>query len=286
MAWVKIDDRFYDHPKWANAPGDSIALWVAAMAWCNRNDSIDGFIPTTKLTGLVNVKNVKRTCADLIERRAFIAADGGCRIHDYAEFQQSEKVQQIRRKRSENGKKGAAARWQMPSDLPSQEPQDLPNQVPWQTNAPTPDTRELQVSNETDDIPLPGPPPSSSWQPIEQLAHQLARHQCAARTEPPTNLGAWIASARRGILAERQPELARLIAISADINAAAATLAGTTAPQSEQRAAAPTHPDTCECEGTGFVPVDPDDESRTAEVTRCKRTEWPDAQVIPIRGAS
>ena len=58
MAWVKIDQHFYDHPKWAEAPGDSIALWLAAMAWCNRNNSLDGFIPTAKLHGLVNIRNL------------------------------------------------------------------------------------------------------------------------------------------------------------------------------------------------------------------------------------
>lgn len=115
MAWVKIDEHFYDHPKWAEAPGDSIALWLAAMAWCNRNDSLDGFIPASKLIGLVNVRNVKRTAADLVHRQAFHpqtrGGASGYLIHDYPEFQQPEKVREIAAKRSANGKKGAAVRW-------------------------------------------------------------------------------------------------------------------------------------------------------------------------------
>lgn len=115
MAWVKIDQHFYDHPKWVSAPGDSIALWVAAMAWCNRNESIEGFIPTTKLHGLVAVRSVKRTTGDLVQRRAFHEADldgvAGFVIHDYAEFQQPDKVRALGNKRSEAGRRGAAIRW-------------------------------------------------------------------------------------------------------------------------------------------------------------------------------
>jgi len=111
MAWVKIDDQFYDHPKWADAPGDSIALWLCAMAWCNRNDAFDGYIPAAKLGGLFAVKNAKRTCADLVARRAFVPHDNGYLIHGYEEWQQNEKVRAVRAKRSEAGKKGAESRW-------------------------------------------------------------------------------------------------------------------------------------------------------------------------------
>jgi hypothetical protein len=111
MAFVRIDQEFYDHPKWATAPGDSIALWVAAMAWCNRNESWDGYIPANKLAGLVNVRNVKRTVADLCDRVAFSVHGEGYLIHEYPEYQQNEKVRKLRDTRSEAGKKGAESRW-------------------------------------------------------------------------------------------------------------------------------------------------------------------------------
>jgi hypothetical protein len=111
MAWVKIDDHFDEHPKWDNAPGDSIALWLAAMAWCNRSDERSGRIPETKTRGLVNVRNHKATIADLVKRGVFHRVDGGFLIHDYEEFQQNEKVKAIRAKRSEAGKAGARSRW-------------------------------------------------------------------------------------------------------------------------------------------------------------------------------
>lgn len=111
MVWVKIDDHFDEHPKWSDAPGDSVALWLAAMAWCNRNDSIEGFIPTLKLHGRVHVRNLKRTIADLVARDVFHPVEGGFLIHDYPEYQQPEKVKEIRGKRAAAGRKGAAVRW-------------------------------------------------------------------------------------------------------------------------------------------------------------------------------
>jgi hypothetical protein len=111
MAWVKIDDEFYDHPKWSDAPGDSVALWLAMLAWCNRNDSIEGFIPAVKCAGLITVRNLKATLLDL-ERREVIHPEGnGYVIHDYVEFQQPEKVREIAAKRSAAGKAGASKRW-------------------------------------------------------------------------------------------------------------------------------------------------------------------------------
>jgi len=111
MSWVRIDDHFYDHPKWADAPGDSIALWLAAMAWCNRNNQFDGRIPVVKLAGLISIRNVKTTVADLVARHAFHADGTAFLIHEYAEYQQNDKVQRVRAARQAAGRAGAAARW-------------------------------------------------------------------------------------------------------------------------------------------------------------------------------
>lgn len=115
MPWVRIDEEFYDNPKWVGAPGDSIALWVAMIAWCNRNDSTEGFIPAIKTQGLVNVRNLKATLADLCSRGAphpvVRQVEGGYVIHDYTEYQQPEKVREIAAKRAAAGKKGATRRW-------------------------------------------------------------------------------------------------------------------------------------------------------------------------------
>lgn len=111
MAWVLIDDEFYDHPKWRTAPGDSIAMWVAAIAWCNRSEEWSGAIPTHKLGALVNVRNAKATIRDL-EQRGALHRDGDCHvIHDFAEWQRVEKKKAISEARRAAGRKGAEARW-------------------------------------------------------------------------------------------------------------------------------------------------------------------------------
>lgn len=111
MPWVILDDGFNDHPKWASAPTDSIAMWVAALAWCNHNERWDGRIPTIRLAGLVNAKNPKRTIADLEQRRA-VHRDGDHHvIHNFAEWQRVERKKAISEVRRANGRKGAAVRW-------------------------------------------------------------------------------------------------------------------------------------------------------------------------------
>ena len=53
MAWVKIDDHFDEHPKIAQAGPLAVAVWLAGLAYCNRNLT-DGFIPWSKAQGLVS----------------------------------------------------------------------------------------------------------------------------------------------------------------------------------------------------------------------------------------
>ena len=44
MTWVRIDDRFNEHPKLAAVGPVGWGIWIAGLAYCNRNLT-DGFIP-------------------------------------------------------------------------------------------------------------------------------------------------------------------------------------------------------------------------------------------------
>jgi hypothetical protein len=44
MPWVRIDDEYAEHPKLASVGPLGHALWLAGLAYCNRNMT-DGFIP-------------------------------------------------------------------------------------------------------------------------------------------------------------------------------------------------------------------------------------------------
>lgn len=218
MSWVRIDDHFYDHPKWATAPGDSIALWVAAMAWCNRNASFDGYIPAKKLAGLVNISSVKRTIKDLVDRRGFVPQGDGFLIHEYPEYQQNEKVKAIREKRSQAGRKGASARWGTTGPVMANaiaNATDLPmaneRQMVWQTdgneNAPPPTTHGIQVT----DISTPVDTPSHGEEfdlRINDIADAYARI-ALEQARNITNPAAYRRTARRTAL--EHPDIGRYL---------------------------------------------------------------------------
>lgn len=169
VVWVKVDDHFDEHPKWADAPGDSIALWLAALAWCNRNDSTEGYIPALKLQGRVHVRNLKRTIEDLVARQAFRPARGGYLIHDYAEFQQPEKVKEIREKRAAAGRKGAATRWGEKARANEYA------EAPPPTDDMAPDIADEMANAMTNECPVPRSPSlSSSVHNIPLLRHSVA----------------------------------------------------------------------------------------------------------------
>lgn len=105
MAWVRVDDAFYDHPKFHDVNALGVALWVTSLAWANRNLT-DGFIPRSQAVRLINLDGIdihhgmagRPVIADdaidqLIGCGAWIEVDRGYQIVNYLEFQPSaEKV--------------------------------------------------------------------------------------------------------------------------------------------------------------------------------------------------
>lgn len=51
MAWFKVDDGFYDHPKVEELPNAAVGLWVKAGTWCAKHET-DGVIPATRVKAL------------------------------------------------------------------------------------------------------------------------------------------------------------------------------------------------------------------------------------------
>jgi hypothetical protein len=62
---VLIPDDFNDRPMWVHASGDAIATWLAALAWCSRNESWEGVIPSRVLGTLCNVRSARRSVVEL-----------------------------------------------------------------------------------------------------------------------------------------------------------------------------------------------------------------------------
>lgn len=133
MAWVRISDDFYDHSKFDAAGSLGIALWVAGLAWSNRNLT-DGFIPrktalrlldfedaaeavrTADRNGVSNAPrngyvtpDVARFVADrLLKAGLWVEAEGGFTIHDYLDYQKS--AEQITAERDKNAARQKAFR--------------------------------------------------------------------------------------------------------------------------------------------------------------------------------
>lgn len=162
MPWVRIEDDFYDHPKFDKAGPLGMALWVAGLAWANRNLS-DGFIPRSRAhtlldyTGLAFVWSGELVGGGndvephmivdaLVDAGLWELAEGGYQVHDYLRYQPSAAtVRKDRKKvstaRKEAGRRGAANRWQTdgkPNGNGDGKPMANEEQTEWQTDGPNP----------------------------------------------------------------------------------------------------------------------------------------------------
>lgn len=106
MAWVRIDDEFYHHPKVVKAGPLGIAMQVSALCYCNKYLT-DGFIPISAIPNLLNLDGIgmrmwsnetfgggedaewKLIVDDLVSAGMWEECIGGYKIHDYLDYQPS-----------------------------------------------------------------------------------------------------------------------------------------------------------------------------------------------------
>lgn len=115
MAWVKLDDGFFRHPKALAAGKDGRALFLAGICWSSANLT-DGHIPGAALRTVCADAEVKMTVAAvLVAAGLWEHADDGFRIHDFTVFQRSaETVKRDREAGRERAKKSKASREAQP----------------------------------------------------------------------------------------------------------------------------------------------------------------------------
>ncbi len=58
MGWVRVSDDFYDNEKMGELGPVAVALWIASLAYCNRNLT-DGFISANKMRGLIDCSGLE-----------------------------------------------------------------------------------------------------------------------------------------------------------------------------------------------------------------------------------
>ena len=143
MPWVKVDDHCDEHPKMARVGPLGWAMWLAGLAYCNRNLT-DGFIPYTTARRLVSWDFLMpRNGSDiesiwtvginsgmhgedvdsplvigmLVDAGLWEEVPGGYRVHDYMEYQPSKlEVVAEREKWAAKKRRGRPSRGDSPGD--------------------------------------------------------------------------------------------------------------------------------------------------------------------------
>lgn len=114
MPWVRIDDRFAQHPKIMAVGPVAMAMQVAALGYCNR-ELTDGFVPRSVARTLIDCdpeSGVSVSAQWVIERLVnagiWGVVEGGYYIHDYHEYQPSK--EQVLKERGQTLKRVNAYR--------------------------------------------------------------------------------------------------------------------------------------------------------------------------------
>lgn len=108
MAWFKVDDQFYDHPKVTGLPLTAIGLWVKAGSYCARYET-DGALETHKVRTL---GAQKRDAERLVEAGLWERTAVGYKFYNWDEYQPSKAQQQAKREKDRERK----AQWRSRRD--------------------------------------------------------------------------------------------------------------------------------------------------------------------------
>lgn len=105
MPWFKVDDHLATHPKVIHAGNAAMGLWVRAGSWAAQHLS-NGHIPTHVLPLL----GKRSEAAALVSAGLWEARSDGWWFRDWNDYQPSlERVEELREKRREAGRKGGVA---------------------------------------------------------------------------------------------------------------------------------------------------------------------------------
>ncbi len=224
MAWVRISDDFYDHPKFDAAGSLGIALWMAGLAWSNRNLT-DGFIPRKTALRLLDFEDaaeavshaerngvtndprnnditpsVARFVAErLVKAGLWIEAEGGFSIHGYLDYQKSAAQITAERDRSAARQKAFRDR-RKAAETPSQR-DGSSNGVTNSnvTSAPNPNPnvqKKRTTSSSTSEAGKPPADPPPVREDVEQACQTLAAAVASNGSRKPTVTQRWRDAAR------------------------------------------------------------------------------------------
>jgi hypothetical protein len=180
MPWIRIDDHYDEHPKLASVGPLGWAMWLAGLAYCNRNLT-DGFIPWAIAGTLVSWDYLDATGPSriyvggrdtvseegavsseyvimlLVEARVWDQVTGGYRVHDFDHYQPTKAVIMAERAKkvaagTAGGIASATARAQafaLAPDVAKSKP--VPNPVPVPVS--NPDSGSVPLSTAREGLP-------------------------------------------------------------------------------------------------------------------------------------
>lgn len=196
MPWIRIDDHFDEHPKLAAAGPLGWAMWMAGLAYCNRNLT-DGFIPWSKAPGLVSWEYLDATgptriyigTGSMVHEEGAVTSEyvievlidvglwdrvkNGYQVHDFDQYQPTKAVVMAERAKKvaagqAGGQASAAARATARGRRRRKQPVN---------GSPTPDAADAQAK--VNPVPVPEPvsvPP--------RLDENVERINVARETKP------------------------------------------------------------------------------------------------------
>jgi hypothetical protein len=162
VAWVRVEDHFDEHPKFQKVGPLAAGLWLAGLAYCNRNLT-DGFIPEARVRAMVtwhdDTKEGYEAIDRLVQAGLWERMEDGYLVHDFRKYQPLKKQVLAERSRSQAAKSlGGRVRASRagrdhgrftsrpPADAPAAPPADAPattSPVPVPVPVPKPDTVPL-----------------------------------------------------------------------------------------------------------------------------------------------
>lgn len=176
MVWVRLDDNISEHPKIAALDDHAFSLFVAGLAYCNRNMT-DGFIPSHVGIGQLRYSNGNTIPAirQLEEIGLWQEEDGGWRVHDYDDYQPSKaQVEAERAQKKAAGKAGGLARAKARAK---------------QVLGQEPSKSQASAQAESKPVPVPVPVPGKDLEPRDLKARQEPRTE---KPRTPTETQAFL----------------------------------------------------------------------------------------------
>lgn len=181
MSWIKLDDRFADHPKIVEAGPEAAWLFICGLCYCARYLT-DGLIPKAQVRKLADIEDVKQSVTKLLSTCLWENAEDSYRVHDYLDYNLSrEQALELSRKRTEAGSRGGR---------PSQKKQNETKLVS-KTKA-----NVKQNESKTKAVPVPVPvlvfvPESVPGESTSTTTATGARKKPRANGSPPDSAIVW-----------------------------------------------------------------------------------------------